>query len=81
MVFQLGASSYFLGDYGETAEVFSSHIERMSEDNAPFAYLMLIDSLNEIGEKGEATRYLKTAEDMYGDTDFSRDFAELGSSM
>ncbi|MBT3274063.1 MAG: hypothetical protein HN368_12975 [Spirochaetales bacterium] len=77
MVFQAAASSYFTGEYAKSVELIEPVITRISADYAPFAYLVLIDSLNETGNDQDAVKYLQDARKKYSGTEFAGDFSEL----
>ena len=80
-LFQTGSSSYFVGGYSEAIAAMESLIPKVSDEYAPFAYMIMIDSLREAGGKESAKRYLEVAGTLFADTEYSSGFDELAGEL
>ncbi len=80
-LFQTGSSSYFIGGYSEAIAAMESLIPEVSDDYAPFAYMIMIDSLREAGRSTSAKRYLDDARAQFANTEYSSGFDELAGEL
>jgi tetratricopeptide (TPR) repeat protein len=78
LLFQLGASNYFLGHGDKAAEYFTALLEKGSMDKyEPYVYIFLIHSLVTSGKGDIAETYLAEARKRYKDTPFEKEFLIL----
>jgi TolA-binding protein len=80
-LFQTGSSLYFTGDYRDAIAAMESLIPEVSDDYAPFAYMIMIDSLREAGRTVSAKRYLDDARALFTDTEYTSGFDELAGEL
>ena len=80
-LFQAGSTSYFIGGYEEAVSAMETLIPEASDEYAPFAYMIMIDSLRESGQPASAQRYLEDARRKFGNTEYAAGFDELAGNL
>ena len=80
-LFQFGSSSYFVGEYEDAVSAMESLIPESSDDYKPYAYMIMIDSLNECGRNRSAGQYLEKARTLFTGTAYAADIESLAETF